>query len=109
MTKISTGAKIWNKMDAETVAKFDNGVEKVDHAASAKANLIEARDGFVEGITMPFTAPFGDKDGFGAPMDSIGHRVFNTALSVVAAPLLVLGSAKNGVDAALHGIANLFD
>jgi hypothetical protein len=98
----------WQMLDSMTETKVGaDGAEKVDHVASAKANLKDAGTEALLAVALPFAAPFSsvpEDAGFG-----LGYRLGGTAMAVVAAPFLAMASAKDLVDAGLHFVASLAD
>jgi hypothetical protein len=97
----------WAMLDSRTETKVgDDGVERVDHAASAKANLEDAGTQALLAVALPFAAPFSDVP---EGANKAAYRVAGTAMAVIAAPFLAVASAKDLVDAGLHFVAGLAD
>jgi hypothetical protein len=97
----------WAMLDDNTETKVGaDGAEKVDHVASAKANLRDAGTEALLAVALPFAAPFSE-----VPEDAnkLAYRAAGTAMAVVAAPFLAVASAKDLVDAGLHYVAALAD
>ena len=92
--------------------EWDKG-EKIDHAASAKANLSSAGDHLVQGFTpdkigecikmMRDPGPYG----VGAVLGWLALP-WAAAIDLVELPVRPLLAVKDAADAAVHGILSLF-
>jgi hypothetical protein len=83
----------------------ESGEVKVDHTASALANLEDAKNEAIFAVVLPFAMPFSElPEGAG-----LGTRIAGTAFAVAAAPFMAVASAKDLLDAAAHFVAGLSD
>ena len=99
----------WRNYDAETrVDRSDPNNPKVDHGESAMENLKDAGSNLAM-LRLPFVAPFLDEGLLGGPVRGAGDRAGNVLLAISSIPGAIVGGVKNGVDAAVHGVAALFD
>lgn len=106
--KASNSYQKWRSYDVQTQSKTGD-LQGVDHAASARENAEDAFEGVKNAVTLPFIAPFMDDAILGGSVKGLGDRAANTVLATVMAPMLLAGGLKDGLDAAIHGIAALID
>ena len=104
----SNSINSWRKYDQETrVDRSDPQNPKVDHKASARANLTNSGENFAM-LGLPFIAPFMNDGLLGGRVHGPMDRVGNTLMALSLVPGAFIGGVKDGVDAAIHGVAALF-